>query len=261
MDMLIYDNPDLQGTQWYGQPVRLYHNGTLLVEDSIRCYFGYPLYKFYAMNRQDEVKRQDGGKRDFYIIREAEAYLVRAEARFWQGDLQGTADDINIIRERANALTTYTVADIQQDGIGAVLDERCRELYGEEYRHDELVRISVIFAKTGKPAYNGKSYSWDGSDMEKSLSAANFYYDRQMEKNNFFREEVPWSTYPTTHYTIDPKHIFWPVYEPYIIGNVENVLNQTTGYDGSQNNVEPLVHVVQPPGLPNVDPMEAIGER
>ena len=82
-----------------------------------------------------------------------------------------------------------------------------------------------------------------------------------MEKNNFYRDQVSWSTYPTTRYTMDPKHIFWPVYEPYIIGNVGNVLNQTTGYDGSQNNVEPLVHVVQQPGVPNEDPMVAIGER
>jgi hypothetical protein len=59
---------------------------------------------------------------------------------------------------------------------------------------------------------------------------------------------------------MDPKHIFWPVYESYIIGNVGAVLNQTTGYDGSENNIEPLTHVVQPAGVPNVDPMEAIGE-
>ena len=44
------------------------------------------------------------------------------------------------------------------------------------------------------------------------------------------------------------------------IGNVENTLNQTTGYDGAQNNVEPLVHQVQPAGIPNTDPMVAIGE-
>ena len=82
-----------------------------------------------------------------------------------------------------------------------------------------------------------------------------------MEKNNFFRDEVPWATYSTTKYTMDPKHIFWPVYQNYIVGNVDNILNQTTGYDGSENNVEPLTHVVQPAGVPNVDPMEAIGER
>jgi hypothetical protein len=192
-------------------------------------------------------------------MREAEAYLVRAEARVWQDKWQLAADDINTIRQRANAKFMYTAADVQAEGIGAVLDERNRELYGEEYRHDELVRMSVIFAKSGK-AYKGKTYSLSGNDIEKSLSAGSFYYDRVMEKSNFFRDNVPWSTYPTCKYTMDPKHIFWPVYEPYLIGNVGAKLNQTTGYDGSEDNIEPLVHVVQPAGKPNVDPMEAIGE-
>jgi hypothetical protein len=209
---------------------------------------------------EDQVRRQDGGKSDMYIMREAEAYLVRAEARVWQDKFEGAAEDLNVIRQRANAIHMYTASDIQNEGIGAVLDERVRELWGEEYRHDELVRISVIFAKSGKAAYNGKTYSWDGQDMEKSLSQGSFYYDRIIEKNNYFRENVPWSTYPTTKYTMDPKHIWWPVYEPYLIGNVGNILNQTTGYDGSEKNVEPLVHQVQPAGTPNTDPMEAIGE-
>ncbi|MBW6536507.1 MAG: RagB/SusD family nutrient uptake outer membrane protein [Mariniphaga sp.] len=260
MDMLIYDNPDLKGTEWYGQPVRLWHNGVLLTEDSIRCFYGYPLYKFWAKNQEVRLDRQDGGKQDNYIMRAAEAYLVRAEARYWQDKFAGAAEDLNIIRERANAIHMYTASDIQSEGIGAILDERNRELYGEEYRHDELVRIAVIFAKTGKAAYNGKTYSWDGKDMEKSLSANSFFYDRVIEKNNFYRDEVPWATYPTTRYTMDPKHIFWPVYEPYLIGNVGNILNQTTGYDGSEKNVEPLVHQVQPAGTPNTDPMVAIGE-
>ena len=265
MDMAIYDNPDLLNNpataEFYGQPLQLWYNGTLLCEDSIRCWNGYPIYKMWAPNYEDQVKRQDGGDQDIYIMREAEAYLVRAEARFWQEDYAGAAEDLNVIRERANAMQLYTSSDIQTEGIGAILDERCRELFGEEYRHDELVRISVIFAKTGKTCYNGKTYSWDGTDMEKSLSSSNFYYDRQMEKNNFFREETPWSTYPTTKYTIDPKHIFWPVYENYLIGNVGAVLNQTTGYDGSENNITPLTHVVQTPGTPNIDPMVAIGEK
>lgn len=259
MDMLIYDNPDLKKTEWYGQPARLWYDGTLLCEDSIRCWYGYPMYKFYAQNVEDQVKRQDGGKQDMYVMREAEAYLIRAEARFWQNNYAGAAEDLNVIRQRANAKQMYSAGDIQVQGIGAILDERCRELWGEEYRHDELVRISVIFAKTGRPCYNGKAYSWDGKDMEVSLSKSSFYYDRQMEKNNFFRENVAWTTYPSTKYTMEPKNIFWPVYEPYLIGNVGAVLNQTTGYDGSENNIEPLTHVVQPAGAANIDPMEAIG--
>lgn len=261
MTDLVYDNPQLEGTEWYLQPMQLFYNGVLLCEDSIRCWYGYPFYKFYAPNLEERLDRQDGGKQDMYIYRIAEAYLIRAEARFWQDNHSGAAEDINIIRQRANALHMYTVADVQTDGIGAILDERNRELYGEEYRHDELVRMSVILAKTGKPCYNGNTYSMSGTDYEKSLSANSFYYDRVIEKNNFFREEVHWSTYTDIRYTMDPMHIFWPVYEPYLVGNVNNVLNQTTGYDGSVKNVEPLVHVVQPAGVPNIDPMEAIGER
>ena len=60
---------------------------------------------------------------------------------------------------------------------------------------------------------------------------------------------------------MDPKHIFWPIFEDYIVGNVGAILNQTTGYDGSENNIEPLTHVVQPAGVSNIDPMVAIGEK
>ena len=264
MSNVLYDNPDLLKNpvtaEYYLQPLRLFHDdGTLLCEDTVRCWFGYPMYKFYAENIEDQVKRQDGGKRDIYIKRVAEAYLLRAEARFWRNDIGGATDDINTIRQRANAKYMYTAGDVTIAGIGAILDERCRELYGEEYRHDELVRMSVIFAKSGKAAYNGKTYTLAGNDIEKSLSANSFYYDRMMDKNNFFRDNTPWATYSSVRYTMDPMHIFWPIYGDYLVGNVGAVLNQTTGYDGAEKNIEPLVHLVQPAGVPNIDPMAAIG--
>jgi len=265
MEDLVYDNPSLPDdpltAPYYLQPLRLYHDdGTILCKDTIRCWYGYPRFKMYALNQEQRPDRQDGGKMDMYIYRMGEVYLLRAEARFWQNDFQGAADDINVIRDRANAIGRYDAGMVQQDGIGAILDERNRELYAEEYRHDELVRMSVIFAKTGKADYLGNTYSL-GNDYEVSLSSDNFYYNRVMDKNSFFRDEVPWVTYTTTKYTMDRKHIFWPIYQDYIVGNVDNTLNQTTGYDGSEGNVEPLTHVVQPAGTPNVDPMEAIGER
>jgi hypothetical protein len=263
MEYLVYENKGLRdGDPNYLQNAKKYKdNGERATMDSVRCWYDYPIYKFWAQNFEDRTDRQDGGKQDIYIMRIAHAYLLRAEARFWQGDVQGCTDDINIIRARANAKYTYTVADVQRDGIGAVLDERARELWGEEYRHDELMRMSIIFAKTGKQCYNGKTYSISGSDIEKSLSANSFIYDRIMERNNFFREQIAWVTYPDNSYTMDPHHVWWPIYEPYIVGNVEAVLNQTTGYNGSEINIEPLSHVVQTPGVPNTDPQEAIGDR
>ena len=265
MSDVVYDNADLLEdpltAPYYLQPLRLFaDDGTLLCKDTVRCWYGYPRFKMYALNQEQRPDRQDGGKMDMYIYRMGEVYLLRAEARFWQDNFGGAADDINEIRTRANAIGVYDAGMVQTDGIGAILDERNRELYAEEYRHDELVRIAVILAKTGK-AYNGKTYSITGNDIEKSLSSNNFFYDRVMEKNTFFSENTPWATYTTTKYTMDPMHIWWPVYQDYIVGNVDNVLNQTTGYNGSEANIEPLTHVVQPAGAPNEDPMEAIGER
>lgn len=261
MSDVYYDADGLKNTEWYLKPLQLRSPaGALLCNDTIRCWFGYPLYKMWAFDDQ-EITRQVGGHADCYVYRLAEAYLLRAEARFWQDKFADAADDLNVIRRRANASQLYTPGDIQAEGIGAVLDERNRELYGEEYRHDELVRIAVILAKSGKPCYNGKTYSVSGNDLALSLSNVSFYYDRMMEKNNFFKNEVPWVTYPAVKYTMDPKHVFWPIYQPYLVGNVDNILNQTPGYDGSEKNVAPLVHMVQPAGVPNTDPMEAIGER
>jgi len=259
MEFLVYDNQDLKDSEWWGVHATNYKtNGDPATEDSIRCWYDFPLYKFWAQNFEDRIDRQDGGKQDIYMLRVAHAYLLRAEARFWQGDMQGTADDINIIRARANSKYMYTAADVQRDGIGAVLDERARELWGEEYRHDELMRMSIIFAKTGKTCYNGKTYSVSGGDIEKSLSSNSFIYDRIMDRNNFYKNEIAWVTYPDNTYTMDPHHVWWPIYEPYIVGNVEAILNQTTGYVGAEKNIEPLTHVVQAAGVPNADPQQAI---
>ena len=55
----------------------------------------------------------------------------------------------------------YTAADLQNQQIGAVLDERNRELYYEELRKFELTRISYIYASQGITCYNGKTYTLD----------------------------------------------------------------------------------------------------
>ena len=75
---------------------------------------------------------------DWYMIRIAETYLLRAEARLAQGNKSGAADDINVIRSRAGA-KRCTAADIDIDYI---LDERVRELFGEEQRWVTLSRLS-----------------------------------------------------------------------------------------------------------------------
>ncbi len=50
-----------------------------------------------------------------YLFRLAETYLLRAEAKFYRGNPIGAAEDVNVVRRRANAkkmFTTVTIGDI-----------------------------------------------------------------------------------------------------------------------------------------------------
>ncbi|MFP4340476.1 MAG: RagB/SusD family nutrient uptake outer membrane protein [Cyclobacteriaceae bacterium] len=94
------------------------------------------------------------GQRDFYLMRLGEAYLLRAEARFQQGNLAGAADDINVIRRRAawdgmEEEMEITPSDVTLDFI---LDERARELDGEGQRWFDLTRTGTLVERVR--AYN-----------------------------------------------------------------------------------------------------------
>ncbi len=89
--------------------------------------------------------------KDWPVMRLGETYLLRAEARFHQNNLEGAADDINVLRDRAFKtardtsgipdLGSVSAADITLDFI---LDERARELIGEENRRMTLVRTAKL---------------------------------------------------------------------------------------------------------------------
>lgn len=83
---------------------------------------------------------------DFYAMRLAETYLLRAEAYLGLGDQDLAADDINVVRNRAQA-TPVDAADVDLDYI---LDERIRELYGEEMRMIVLLRTGKLVERTRK---------------------------------------------------------------------------------------------------------------
>ena len=103
-------------------------------------------------------KHVDGDYRrydpDWYVIRLAETYLLLAEAYLNKGDKASAADAINVVRARAKA-PLCTAADVTIDYI---LDERARELYGEEHRAVTLSRLStkenpVLVQRTRKYGY------------------------------------------------------------------------------------------------------------
>jgi starch-binding outer membrane protein, SusD/RagB family len=235
MEMLVYNNPALKNSNnpWYGKNLQLRsESGTLLCLDTIRSWFDWPHYKVWVPD-PDRVQPQ-GGPGDWYIFRLAETYLLRAEAYVWKEEWQKAADDINIIRQRANAQYMYTASDIQTKKTGAVLDERNRELYYEELRKVELTRIAIIYARTGKLCYNGKTYSMA------RLQEDNFYYDRVVEVSDFYNKNV--ITPYGNRFTISPHHIFWPIPSYAINSNTGGIINQNKGYPGTERNLPPLVY-------------------
>lgn len=76
---------------------------------------------------------------DVYMARLSETYLLRAEAYMKNGDLTSARNDINTVRARSQA-PAIDLADVNMDYI---LDERTRELYGEEFRLITLSRLST----------------------------------------------------------------------------------------------------------------------
>lgn len=98
------------------------------------------------------TQRQFSSSNDVAILRISDIYLVRAEAKFRNGDVTGALADINYIRSRRSAaghtlplLTTLTLENI--------LAERGFELYWEGFRRQDLVRFEkFVNAREQKPA-------------------------------------------------------------------------------------------------------------
>ncbi len=232
MEDLVYNHPNLKtiGDPYYGKPIRLFsETGVLLCNDTIRNWFEWPQYKLFVPDL-DRIPAL-GGRSDWYVLRLAETYLLRAEAHFWKGDLTHAAADLNKVRVRAKAVPLSA----EEITIGTVLDERARELYYEEHRKVELTRIAYILAQTGKPAYNGKTYST--ADFPEN----NFWYDRIMEKTEFYNKGAV--TRYGNPYTMSAYHVLWPIPSSAISGNTKGVINQNKGYAGYENNLPPLTSI------------------
>ena len=132
------------------------------------------------------------------MLRIAETYLVRAEAYLALNDKQKAADDINVLRDRANA-SYCTAADINIDYI---LDERTRELFGEENRWITLNRLSV------NPNAN---YISDCHPVQDE-STANTLYNR-VRKYGFGYENLSGSNQPREWDPVENRYI--PNIHPY----------------------------------------------
>ena len=227
MEDLVYNHPDLRvsGDPYYGKHLQKRDaNGGILCTDTIRSWYNWPYYKLYVPDPTDVTP--DGGFGNWYCYRLAETYLLRAEAYFWKGDLTSAAADINAVRERAGA-APINPSDVN---IGTILDERARELFFEEPRKTEITRMAYILAETGKTCYNGKTYSMA------NFSQDNFWYDRVIEKNVFYRNNI---VAPHYTYRAAPWLVLWPIPASTINANLGHI-NQNKGYPGDADHQPPM---------------------
>ncbi|MDR1980572.1 MAG: RagB/SusD family nutrient uptake outer membrane protein [Tannerellaceae bacterium] len=237
---LRYNNPALKssGNEWYGKNIII--PASMSVEDTIRCWFQWPHYKTFV---PDPLQSQwMGGETPWYVYRSAEVWLMLAECYYWKDQPQQAAEALNTVRRRAGA-EPLTASDIT---IGEILDERARELYYEENRHIELVRISYTFARTGKACevFGGRVYRLDnfsgpgGTGSNVKQEGFNFWYDWVVAKNNFYNKGVK---HRWAEYKISVHHVLWPVPASAINTNMKGVINQNIGYPGAENNLPALI--------------------
>lgn len=233
---MTYNNPESVD---YDEPWNLeYTTGD--PARSITSMYAMPVYKT-MVPEQSSGATPAGGNGDWYIYRLAETYLIRAEAHYWNDNLGAAADDINVVRERAEA-PPISAGDVTIDFI---FDERLRELFVEEMRHNELVRVSFTMAELGMNGYSPET-----------LHESNWWYDRLIE-HNFYYPEHPESgnsisigiPYPIgdqieivggIHPNINPYNFLWPIHDELISANQQGRINQNLGYRGADNNEPPL---------------------
>ena len=111
--------------------------------------------------------------------------------------------------------------------IDYIFDERARELYAEEPRHTEMVRVSFMFVKQNKDGYSLAG-----------ISNHNWFYDRVMRVNYFF--SPPLYTFRGVEAHLEPYHMLWPISQEVITANTLGRINQNAGYDGAELNEPPI---------------------
>lgn len=161
---------------------------------------------------------------DNYMLRVPMAYLLRAEAYLAKGDKSKAADDINAVRERANAKK----CSASEVDIDYILDERTREFLGEEERQITLNRLSC---NPNCGAYVTSKYP------TQDASTSNTAYERVRKYGYGFenapgdRESYTDKFGKTRHYSaFHPWNYQYPIPTQVISSNSEAEYPQNPGY-------------------------------
>jgi hypothetical protein len=123
----------------------------------------FPAVKKFLDPLRSSINAEDG-RRDFFVIRLAEMYLIAGEAVWRQNKNAEAADYLNVVRSRAavpgkEKEMQITAANVDLDFI---LDERARELVGELDRWYDLKRTGTLLERV-------KKYNLDASPNIKEM--------------------------------------------------------------------------------------------
>jgi hypothetical protein len=136
-----FETGDLRQTNWVGIQKIVNNPGDTAV--------------YYYCNKYKNIGSDVvNGTEDLSVLRLAEIYLIRAEARIQQGNIGDGMADLNLIRSRAG-LPAKTAADVP-GALAAILHERQVELFCEwGHRWLDLKRMDSVNAVMSreKPGY------------------------------------------------------------------------------------------------------------
>jgi len=108
--------------------------------------------------------------KDYMLMRLGETYLLLAEAQFKQGKLQLAADNINVLRQRAFADYPVSGKVLASDiTLNFILDERARELVGEENRRMTLMRTGTLVERSLRLNSNDAQHPTTGLTAKNNL--------------------------------------------------------------------------------------------
>ena len=111
------------------------------------------------------------------VLRLAEQYLIRAEARARQGDLIGAQEDLNVVRNRAGLGDTTAASDVAL--LNAILHERQVEFFTEfGHRFMDLKRFGALNGALGfKP-------DWDATEEHLPIPQAELNLNPNLGSQN-----------------------------------------------------------------------------
>jgi len=145
----LYDKTDMRNSRFNIRRKYIYNNPAAIYADRYGKVVPYTgadtIYKICPSTTkwgQFDPKDEFGYAmlKDFIKMRLGETYLLLAEAQFKQAKLNEAAASINVLRNRAHA-PLISAAKVT---LNSILDERARELVGEENRRMTLMRTGML---------------------------------------------------------------------------------------------------------------------